>query len=343
LRSLRIDAGRLFTKNEPVMVTMTHVLSSAPSQSDWPLYGLVDDVRPAIQEMFDASQTGALVTLVGADGPTPRPIGSQMLVTSDHRAAGYVSGGCVEASLEVICQEVMADRKVRHLRFGANSPFLDVQLVCGTSIDLVVEPVSSSDLSWAAVLEAMAARKPIVRTLTIDALAVLSAPSSDQNDANFGATPPAYRRTYLPKRRIVVTGSDPVALALLALGQASGFEMHCVRPLGSVPPPVSIDAFHNQALEEDAFDPWTACVTTTHDLDQDHDILVTALASTACYVGALGSIRKRPQRLSRLQEVGLSPSQIERLRSPVGLDIGAATPYEIAISILADIIAHMRT
>jgi xanthine dehydrogenase accessory factor len=325
------------------MNVTSEVLNIAPNQTDWPLYGLVDDVRPAIREMFATSQHGALVTLVAADGPTPRPIGSQMVITADNRAAGYVSGGCVESSLELICQEVMAEGKVRHIRFGADSPYLDVQLVCGTSIELVIEPVSLRDPSWLRILQAMADRKQIVRTLNANGQVVLSDLPNGASMTLARSAKDAYVRTYAPRTRIVVAGSDPVALALLSLGQASGFEMTCVRPLGpDFPAQIHISSYLRTDVTQDSFDAWTACVTTTHDLDQDHDVLSKALASSAFYVGALGSVRKRHERVSRLVKEGLDAQTVGRLRAPVGLDIGAATPFEIAISILADIIKHIR-
>jgi xanthine dehydrogenase accessory factor len=317
----------------------------APSQSDWPLYGLVDDVRPALQRLFDANENGALVTLVAADGPSPRPIGSQMLIAANGLAAGYVSGGCVEASLELIGRDVLASGQARRVRFGGDSPFLDVQLVCGTSIELIIEPVRSNDPIWVDVLAACEARRPVRRHLTQSGQALLMDATADTQTIVTSTGDTAYGRLYAPKTRLVVVGSDPVAIATASLAHSIGMEAHLVRILGpKLPPDLAIGTYSNPpSFDAGAhLDRWTAVVTTTHDLESDHQILMKALSSQAFYVGALGSMRKRHDRFMRLKEDGLSPAQTERLKAPVGLDIGAATPYEIAISILADIISCRR-
>jgi xanthine dehydrogenase accessory factor len=326
---------------------MSPDLWPAPSQSDWPLYGLVDDVRPAIEAMFEAGDSGALVTLIGADGPSPRPIGSQMLITSQGLAAGYVSGGCVEASLELMAQEVLTTKQVRRVQFGGDSPFLDVELVCGTSIDLVIEPIAAGDPIWTAVLEAAKARRPVSRILLNSGQSMLAEVQSDTTAATLGDRDLAYRRDYKPNPRLVIFGSDPVALATANLAHTAGLEVLLIRYLGpDVPPDFSIGGYQTASsfdiLDGGHLDAWTALVTTTHDLETDHQILRKALASDAFYVGALGSMRKRQERIARLEHDGLTLEQVAKLHAPVGLDIGAATPYEIAISILADVIAHRR-
>lgn len=326
---------------------MSADLWRAPSQSDWPLYGLVDDVRPAIKAMFEAGDSGALVTLVGVDGPSPRPLGSQMLISSAGLAAGYVSGGCVEASLELMAQEVVAANHARRVRFGGDSPFLDVQLVCGTSIDLVIEPINAGDVVWMAVLQAEKARRPVSRILLQSGKSALAQVPADANAITQGNGDTGYSRYYEPRPRLVVFGADPVALATANLAHTAGFEAHLIRHLGpDLRPDLPIGSYHSASsfdvLDDGYLDAWTALVTTTHDLEADHQILRKGLSSDAFYVGALGSKRKRDERVARLAQDGLTAAQIAKLHAPVGLNIGAATPYEISIAILADIIAHRR-
>jgi xanthine dehydrogenase accessory factor len=96
------------------------------------------------------------------------------------------------------------------------------------------------------------------------------------------------------------------------------------------------------ALRRLGVDRWTAVVSTTHDAGLDEGALAAALRGGALYVGALGSRRRAPERRQRLAELGLDQAEIARVRSPVGLRIGAASPYEIAIAILADIVRVRR-
>jgi xanthine dehydrogenase accessory factor len=322
-------------------------LRDGPDKSDWPLYGLIDDIRPALQEMFDGGQSGAIITLVAADGPSPRPIGSQMLITNVGLAAGYVSGGCIENSLELIAQDVIRSKVSRRVSFGSNSDFIDVQLTCGTRIETIIEPILPEDPTWRALLGAMSRRTSMVRLLQGNGTALLSPAAEKSQSIQLGDGTISYSRLYQPRTRLVVVGSDPVALATLQIAKAASFETHLARALG----PKLVEGFvvdhysTNGALnllDGAVLDPWTAVVTTTHDADQDHEVLLQALPSQAFYVGVLGSKRGLPKRLERLRATGVSPSDIKRLRAPVGININAATPYEIAISIIADIIAHAR-
>lgn len=311
------------------MLPFSNLLQYGPAQTDWPFYGLIDDVRPALRAMFEAGQSGALVTLIGVDGPSPRGIGAHMLVDQTGRAAGYISGGCVEGSLALLAQEVIATGQAKSYVFGKNSPFKDISLICGSQIEVIIERAQPNDQSFQALLVASQNRRIFLRK---------TAP--DQNDQT-------YLVSYQPSYRFVIVGHDPVALACCHLAKTMGFETILVRDKG---PEQSMqgmaDAYFRQpigdALSTVQLDEWTAIVTTTHDLDQDHEALVLGLSSNAFYVGALGSKRRLDDRIAKLTTSGLSKDVISRLHAPVGLALGAATPFEIAISILADVIRARR-
>jgi xanthine dehydrogenase accessory factor len=317
---------------------------SAPTE-EWPLYGLIDDVRPALRVAFDGGQDGAMATLIAVDGPSPRGPGAQMFIAPDGAVAGYVSGGCVEASVALIAKEVMAQNRVRRVIFGAGSPFADIKLVCGARIEVVIEPAQRSDETWRAVLAACAARQPIIRGRDGAGAPVVlqEAPPGLAGEHPDGA----FWRRYLPPQRLIVLGGDPVAVALARLAHASGVEVHLARAYGPTAGPGQFGGQYRSADPAAALadlkpDAWTAVVTTTHDLDADHAALRAALPSRAFYVGALGSRRRLADRIDKLQADGLDWAAVKRLRAPVGLDIGARTPHEIAIAILADIIAAAR-
>lgn len=314
---------------------------TAPTQ-DWPLYSLIDDIRPALAALFAAGQDGALATLISVDGPSPRGPGAQMLIAPDGGVVGYVSGGCVEASVALIAREVMDDARLRRIVFGAGSPYADIKLVCGARIEVLIEPARRDDATLHAVLAAAAARRPIIRgrdgagapALFADAPAGLAGERGDG----------AVWRRYAPARRLIVLGGDPVAVALARLGAASGLTVDLARAYGPADGPGGFAGTYHSAdpaaaLAELQPDAWTAVVTTTHDLDADHAALRAALPSPAFYVGALGSRRRLADRIAKLEAEGLDWAAVKRLKAPVGLDIGAATPHEIAIAILADIIA----
>jgi xanthine dehydrogenase accessory factor len=322
------------------------ILAAGPTQTDWPSFGLIDDIRPALNSILERGEIGALATLIDVDGPSPRPIGSQMVIAPDGAVAGYVSGGCVEGSIALLAKDVIESGTARRLVFGAGSPFFDVSLVCGSRIEVLLEIASPSDQSLMAVLEAWRARKPVERIVPPEGEAKVTAPRTTGECAGTDEDGAIWRR-YDPATRVIVVGQDPVALALASLAQVSGYEVNLVRDRGpdEAPPGFGgryLNAAPKDAIAELAPDAWTSVVTTTHDLDADHQVLVAALGSGASYVGALGSRRRLADRIAKLEAAGVSWDEIKRLRAPVGLDIGAATPFEIATSILADVIKMNR-
>lgn len=316
-----------------------------PTESDWPLFGLVDDVRPALREILSSGRAGALATLVRVDGPSPRAIGAQMAIAADGRIAGYVSGGCVEGSVAAVGREVAETGAPRHLVFGAGSPFSDVRLVCGSRIEVFVEQARADDETLTAVLDAGEARRAITRWMQPNGRAEIR-PVDDHAIGVDDQTGAIWRR-YDPPTRVIVLGQDPVALATAQMARSMGYESVLARRLGppSAPPQFSsryLAAAPADALSRIALDRWTAVVTTTHDLDDDHEALEYALRSPAFYIGALGSRLRVADRIMKLEQAGLDWENIRRLRAPVGLDIGAATPMEIALSILGDIVRVQR-
>ena len=155
----------------------------------------------------------------------------------------------------------------------------------------------------------------------------------------------ALARRYAPARRLIVIGHDPTALAIASLAKQSGFDTHLVRPKGPAePPPLAGVAYHRndvvQALEALGLDPWTYVAIATHTLEADEAALRTALPSRAAYVGVLGARRRLPERLARLRTGGLAAEAVARLHAPIGMDIGGKAPFEIAVSVLAEIMAE---
>jgi xanthine dehydrogenase accessory factor len=141
---------------------------------------------------------------------------------------------------------------------------------------------------------------------------------------------------------LIVVGADPFALAIAGLGLAEGWAVDLVRPKGpETPPPLAV-GYHRadpaDALDALHPDPWTAVAIATHDADLDHAALVSALKSPAGYVGVLGARRRLPDRIARLKAAGVTASALERLKAPIGIAIGARSPTEVAIAVIAQII-----
>ncbi len=151
-----------------------------------------------------------------------------------------------------------------------------------------------------------------------------------------------------PRLRLIVVGAVHVAQTLVPLAKLAGYEVTVIDPRTAFgtperfPDTTVLNAWPGEALGALKPDRRTAIVTLAHDPKIDDPAMEKALHSAAFYVGALGSRRTHAKRTERLLQAGLEPAALERIRGPIGLAIGALTPAEIAISIMAEITAVLR-
>lgn len=303
---------------------------------EWPLFGVTDDVRPLLATAARTRTAAVLATLVRVDGGGPRPPGVQMAFVGDE-VAGYFSGGCVEGDVALHAQACRVDGEPRFLVYGAGSPWPDIRLLCGARIEIFLEHIGPDDPVLGELLEAALLRKPVVWV-------------SDGHERRLEPAVPEHTpdgvicRPYDPVPRLVVVGSDPIALAIADLGARTGYETTLVRPKGPAEPPplAGVGYLRDEpaaALKRIGLDRWTAVAVATHDLDTDEAALHAALDSDAGYVGLLGARARLPERLARLKRGGVPDRALARLRAPIGLDIGGKAPWEVAISVMGEITA----
>lgn len=154
--------------------------------------------------------------------------------------------------------------------------------------------------------------------------------------------------TFAPPLRLIVVGAVHIAQALVPVARLTGYAVTVVDPRGAFatesrfPDVALVSEWPDDALTGIAIDGRTAVVTLTHDPKLDDPALMVALRSPAFYVGSLGSRRTHAKRLDRLRAAGLGEDELARIHAPVGLDIGAVTQAEIAVSIMAQIVASRR-
>lgn len=159
---------------------------------------------------------------------------------------------------------------------------------------------------------------------------------------------PVFLQVFNPPLRLVVVGAVHIAQALVPMASLTGYAVTVIDPRRGFataerfPNVTLVDAWPDEAMEALAPDERTAVVTLTHDPKLDDPALDVALRSRAFYIGALGSKRTHAARLERLSAMGHGPEALARIHGPVGLDIGAVSPAEIAISILAQMTAVLR-
>lgn len=177
---------------------------------------------------------------------------------------------------------------------------------------------------------------------------VLQVLNDDQSGMIETAAGPAFVEVWNPRPRLLVVGAVHAAQALVPLAHLAGYEVTVIDPRTAFGTPerfpdvTLLNDWPNEALPALAPDRRTAILTLTHDPKIDDPALAAALRSEAFYIGALGSRRTHARRVERLREAGFDDAAIGRIRGPVGLAIGARTPAEIAISIMAEVTAVLR-
>ena len=285
----------------------------------------------------------ALVTLVEVDGSSPRPLGSQMAVAEDGSAIGNITGGCAEAAIVTEALVAIESQSNRRIRYGKGSPYFDIRLPCGSGIEIYINARIDPELI-ALAAEHLQARQPV--TLVQDTKAHRSWLETDGQDRP-GAKAD-YRKQYEPARRIVAIGKGAILGSLCQMGDITGFEIVAISTepelLAQVAPHCA-EQVHLKSPRDFAYaglDQWSAAVLLFHEHEWEPAILGKILGSPCFYVGALGSRRTHASRVQTLGHMGFAAEDILRIRAPVGLDIGASSPPEIAISILGEIIAARR-
>ena len=309
-----------------------------------------------------AGRGAALATVVETWGSAPRQAGSQLAISGDGQIMGSVSGGCVEGAVVTEALEALADGIPRLLTFGvSDETAFAVGLACGGTIRVLVEPLGEGGqrLSPALLSELVAARAakvPRAYAIALDTWArALIAPGQDvaadarlRSDKAGMEEDGRFIAVHNPPLRLIVVGAVHIAQPLLTMARACGYAPTLIDPRGvfgsedRFPGEQIIEDWPDVALATLAPDGRTAVVTLTHDTKLDDPAILTALGSSCFYLGCLGSTRTHAKRLDRLRAAGVSEAAIARIHAPVGLDIGAKTPAEIAVSILAQITQSLR-
>lgn len=309
-----------------------------------------------------AGKGAALATVIETWGSAPRQAGSQLAISGAGEMLGSVSGGCVEGAVVVEALAALADRKSRILTFGvADETAFAAGLACGGTIRVLVEPVGAGpealpETMLARLAEARAAPRALAMVTRPDGWTrALVAPGQDAaTDARFKSDRSGMEEDgrfiaiHNPPLRLIVVGAVHIAQPLLTIARTCGYAPTLIDPRAAFgsdarfPGETILDDWPDEALATLAPDARTAIVTLTHDPKLDDPAIRFALRSPAFYLGCLGSSRTHARRVDRLTAAGFTADEIARIHAPVGLDIGARTPAEIAVSIMAQITLALR-
>jgi xanthine dehydrogenase accessory factor len=330
---------------------------------------LVREIVDDIERWRARGERFAIATVIATRRSAPRPVGSKLAVSEQGEMVGSVSGGCVENEVYGCAREVLAGAAPQLLTYGiTDDQALSVGLPCGGEIDVFVEQ-PDDDLTRR-LAEVVERDERAVLMTVIEGEPLGGELLVLEDGATLGGGPPElaeqaddvlrggrnrvlalgerkiFAEVFGPPPRLLVFGAVDTAEALCRLAKGLGWRTIVAdarAKFATAERLPSADeilvAWPEEAIAQVEPDHATAVVVLTHDDRWDVPALVGALGTEAFYVGALGSRRNQSRRREKLVEAGVDEGALDRISGPAGLDIGADTPAETALSILAEILA----
>lgn len=336
------------------------------------------DILTDVVNWQTSGKSIALATVIQTWGSSPRRAGSKMGIASDGQFSGSVSGGCVEAAVIEAGLETLKTNRPQLLHFGvADETAWEVGLACGGSIDIFVQPLDTilfqflkkawmdESQSFVHVTFIRAATERLGREFLMrEDQTVIGNPwdsrklvdlaqetflrGESQRVVLDGETE-IFLEYIAPRPTLILVGGVHIAIALISLAKTLGYRTVMIDPRSAWGneerfPHVDrlLQAWPEEAFQQVNVTRSTAIVMLTHDPKLDDPALKVALSSAAFYVGALGSKSTNAKRRARLLSGGMSEQQWSRLHAPIGLNIGAQTPEEIALAIMAEVVESHR-
>lgn len=328
------------------------------------------DILSEVDQWLADGRSVALATVVDIWGSAPRRAGAKMGINELMGMVGSVSGGCVETAVVEEGLESLKDGKPRLLNYGVSDDTAwEVGLACGGKISVLVEPLDAK--WWAIARERVRQNCPMV-TMTIvsgehagqklmtDGDTVLYSTVAQEIEAALFRAANEQRQTgrlqvddvevlidvYRPAPRLVMVGGAHASIALKNIAHILGFKVVLIDPRQAFATPERFPdvelishAYPDKVLPEIGLNADTYIAILTHDPKIDDPALKVTLGSPVPYIGVLSSKRTHEKRVERLIATGVDPELLKRIRTPIGLEIGAETPEEIALCIMAEIIA----
>jgi len=309
---------------------------------------MIDEALAALRAWHTEGHDAALATVVRVEGSAPRGVGAKLAVTADGQMAGSVSGGCVEGDVVEHARTVLRSGESVLRRYGiSDDQGLEVGLMCGGSIEVLIEPVRGHSASLIELFTALiAAGKPAAREIGITGTVVgtqrvldgqEAVAATDRSDAVYDRVSPA--------PRVWIVGAGHIAEHVAVFAARAGLTPMVVDPrrLFAEQPRLEglevIADWPDRAFAARGLRPDDSVVVLSHDPKIDEPALVAALNADVGYVGAIGSQRAQAERRARLRAAGVDDASLARLHAPIGLDLGGREPAEIGLAIVAELVA----
>lgn len=332
---------------------------------------------PVFKSWIADKKNFCIARVIGTWGSSPRPVGSVFLISEDQEMSGSVSGGCVEGAVVTESKKILNEGHSKILHYGiSNEMAWEVGLSCGGKLDVFLQKIENGAEPESAVWESLADQLTnnksctLITLLTngknqntlvledgniigqtIDSSILETAKLNFQqrkNTIHETADGQRYFIQVFPRRsHLIIIGAVHITAYLIQLARLYDFEITVIDPRKTFaskthlpdPPDRIIAKYPADVLDQFTLDAFTYAVILSHDPKIDDNALQQLLPSSVGYIGVLGSKRNHARRKERLQEMGFSETQIDRIHGPVGVHIHARTPQEIALSIMAEIIS----
>jgi len=304
----------------------------------------VRNVLPTLERWTDEGLRAAVAILIGTEGSAPLAPGAAFAVSERGDVAGTVTGGCVEPALYEEAQAILAGAPARRVTYGvADEDAFEVGLPCGGTIHVFVTAVEPELVRELAA--AVAAERSGALDIPLDGGPLRLVSLEDAPEA----TAERFVLAVTPRPRLFVVGAIDHAAALASVGRLLGYRVTVCDPR---PRFLTRERFPDadelavewpdRVIAREVLDERSAVCVLTHDPKLDVPALRAALASPAGYVGAMGGRRTTEARLERLRAEGVSEDDLARIHAPIGLDLGAKAPAEVAVAVAAELVALSR-
>ncbi len=323
----------------------------------------VDDIRPWLYHSHQQSIKTAILTLVNVEGSSPRPVGSQMAVNEGGKSIGLVSGGCVESALVLEAQRAIASNKSYLVRYGRESDFFDIRLPCGSGIDILITPNPPSQFVDS-LYQHYVKRKTAFWNISLqnpafslnDSATVLPGKTLIKKSEQLSRqaledTDLVFSKCYQPRHRIVVVGQGEIFNYFLSMANFFDIDLIAYSTGGGLDGLSEenrcINREYRSLTSPDKFDPAlldnaSSLILLSHEHEWETPVLMSALTTPVTHIAALGSRRTHQTRLELLRSEGVDGEECSRIKGPAGIDIGGFSPPEIAMSILAEVVAKFN-
>ena len=309
----------------------------------------VDDILTPTSFWLKEKRRIALATVISTWGSSPRPVGGQMAIDENGEIIGSVSGGCIEGAVISEGIDSIKDGKSRIKDYGiSNDMAWEVGLACGGELKVLIQPLNLEDEIVYSIVDSIKKRKIVKLKIDCSNGDRIIDNTINNQISHFDKLNNEFIHIIDPKPRLFIIGAVHIAQALVSLANVADYEIVLIDPRDHFatkdrfPNCKIINEWPDEALSKFHLDSSSHLVTLTHDPKIDDLALIFCMKKNFGYIGSLGSKKTHNKRCERLIEKGFDEIELSKIHAPIGLDIKAKTPAEIATSILAEIINYRR-